>query len=57
MLLVWGPHSDRTGLSYYQLLLSTYGLAYQAIETRRSSHREVWTESGLWKDMDLSGER
>lgn len=34
MLPVWGPHSDRTGLSYYQLLMSTYGLAYQAIETR-----------------------
>lgn len=48
MLLVWRPHFESTGLSHYQLLRPTYGLAYQAIETRsflpqgRSGQSETW---------------
>lgn len=39
MLLAWGPHSDGTGLICYQLFMSTYGPAYQAIETRSTFPR------------------
>lgn len=53
MLLVWRPHFESTGLSHYQLLWPTYGLAYQAIETRsflpqgRSGQSKAWERAWI----------